>query len=111
MKFRIFFAEPFDTARSVHQFLFPGEKRVTVGTDFNAYIGLGGADFYHVSAHTGYGGLNILGMNIRFHYFSLLKYYRADKIRRITTGYLFRLYSGVTQLHDFNRRFTLINAD
>jgi len=63
----IFLAKSFNPARSVNQFLFPGKKRMTLGTNFNTDIGFGRANFDLIAASTSNIGLGIFRMNLLFH--------------------------------------------
>ena len=67
LKFRVFLAETLNAARSVDQFLFPGEKRVALGTNFNRNILLCRTNFNFIAAGALDGGVVVLGMGIRFH--------------------------------------------
>jgi hypothetical protein len=74
LKFFIFFPEPFNTTRSVNQFLFAGKKRMAFGAYFNADIGLGRTNLYLVATRTSYAGISVVRMNAVFHsIFNLLK--------------------------------------
>jgi hypothetical protein len=67
LKLFVFFSEPLDTAGRIHQFLFPGEKRVAFGANFHADILFRRSNLYDVAAGTLDGCIEIFRMNIGFH--------------------------------------------
>jgi hypothetical protein len=67
LKFLVLLAEPFDPAGSVDQFLFSGEKRMALRTNFDPDILLGRTDCDLVTAGTLDSRLEIVGMDVRFH--------------------------------------------
>lgn len=68
LKLLIFFAEPFNSAGRVYQFLFSGKKRMAFGTDFDMNIGLCGSNLKIVATRTFNNSFRIRRMNRRFHY-------------------------------------------
>ena len=67
MKFFIFFAEPFNAAGRIYQFLFSGKKRMAFGTDFHLNFWLGGSNDEIVAASAFDGGIGIGWVNRCFH--------------------------------------------
>jgi hypothetical protein len=67
LKFLIFFAEPFDSAGRIYQFLFSGKKRMAFGTDFDMNIGLCGSNLKIVATGAFDDRFCIRRMNRRFH--------------------------------------------
>ncbi len=72
LKFRIFFAEPFDSARRIYQLLFSSKKRMAFGTDFDMNIGLCGSNNKIVATGAFDDRFCIRRMNRSFHYFDEL---------------------------------------
>jgi hypothetical protein len=67
LKFFIFFPETFNTTRCVNQFLFASKKRMAFGAYFDADIGLGRTDLYHVATRTPDAGISVIRMNAALH--------------------------------------------
>ena len=67
LKFLVLLTEPFDPAGGVDQFLFSGEKRMALRTNFDPDILLGRTDCNLVTAGTLDGRLEITGMDVCFH--------------------------------------------
>jgi hypothetical protein len=68
LKFFVFFAEPFNPAGRIYQFLFSGKKRMAFGTDFHMNFGLCGANDNVVATGAFDDRFCIRRMNRRFHY-------------------------------------------
>jgi hypothetical protein len=68
VKFCIFFAEAFNPAGSIYQFLFSGKKRMAFGADFHADICFCGPDLYCVSTSAFNDGFCVFWMDVIFHF-------------------------------------------
>ena len=67
LKFLVLLTEPFDPAGGVDQFLFSGEKRMALRTNFDPDILFGRTDCDLVAAGTLNGRLEIMRMDVCFH--------------------------------------------
>jgi hypothetical protein len=67
LKLGVLSAETLKPSGGVDQLLLSGEERVTLGTDFNTDIGLGGTDGHFVAAGTANDGFFVVGMNSALH--------------------------------------------
>jgi hypothetical protein len=67
LKIRVFFSEPLDAPRRVHQLLFTGEKRMALGADLHVDIRFGGACLQDVTAGAPDLRLMEFGMDTAFH--------------------------------------------
>ena len=68
LKLFVFFAEAFDATGRVHQLLFAGKKRMTIGANFHADIGFGGSSLDNIAAGTFNLCCIVFWMNIWFHF-------------------------------------------
>ena len=66
------FLKAIDTAAGIHKLLLACEKRVTLGTDFNTDILLGGGGFNLFAAGAPNGGFIIVGMDSLLHRLHLI---------------------------------------
>ena len=66
-----FTLEAVDAAACIHQFLFSGEKGVTLRADFHSYVLFGGSGLYRFTAGTADSCRDILRMNAVLHYVHL----------------------------------------
>lgn len=64
----VFLPEPFNSTFCIHQFLFTGVQRVTLGTDFQLdFATHGGIDFKLSPTSTSIGCGHVLRMDFGFH--------------------------------------------
>jgi hypothetical protein len=68
LEFFVFFSEPLDAAGRIHQLLLAGKKRVTLGTDFHAYVLFRGTHLEGAAASTLDGRCGIIRMDVGFHF-------------------------------------------
>ncbi len=78
--FFVFLVEPgvflfkfLNSTSGINKFLFPGEKRMAGGTDFNLHFFVYRTKFYGISAGTNCGDFMVFWMNIRFHIFTSMQ--------------------------------------
>ena len=67
LKFFIFFAEPFDSAGRIYQFLFSGKEWMAFGTNFHINFGLCGSNLKIVATGAFDDRFRIRRMNRCFH--------------------------------------------